>query len=42
MSVRFGIDQLLIEDPSWKNLRIGLLTNDAAKTWDGTLTRRHY
>lgn len=40
MSVRFGIDQLLIEDPSWKNLRIGLLTNDAAKTWDGTLTRK--
>lgn len=40
MSVLFGIDQLLIQFPSWKHLRIGLLTNDAAKTYNGVPSRK--
>jgi uncharacterized protein YbbC (DUF1343 family) len=40
MSVRFGIDQLLLQAPSWKQQRIGMLTNDAAKTWDGIPSRK--
>ncbi len=40
MSIRFGVDQLLNLQPSWKKLRLGMLTNDAAKTWDGILSRK--
>ncbi len=40
MSIRFGVDQLLTLQPSWKKLRLGMLTNDAAKTWDGILSRK--
>ncbi len=40
MYVRFGIDQLLIQNPTWKQQRIGLLTNDAAKTWNGIPSRK--
>jgi uncharacterized protein YbbC (DUF1343 family) len=40
MSVRFGIDHLLLQEPSWKQLRIGMLTNNAAKTWDGIPSRK--
>lgn len=40
MSIRFGIDQLLFQDPSWKHERLGMLTNDAAKTWDGVSSRK--
>jgi uncharacterized protein YbbC (DUF1343 family) len=40
MSSRFGVDQLLTMDPSWKQLRLGMLTNDAATTWDGIPSRK--
>jgi len=40
MSIRFGVDQLLNLQPSWKKLRLGMLTNDAAKTFDGILSRK--
>lgn len=30
MAIRFGVDQIIHENPSWKNASIGLLTNDAA------------
>lgn len=40
MSIRFGIDQLLKLNPTWKKLRIGMLTNDAAKTWNGLPSRK--
>jgi uncharacterized protein YbbC (DUF1343 family) len=32
MAIRFGIDQLIAANPSWKTASIGLLTNDAART----------
>ncbi len=35
----FGIDALLASDPSWKTHRIGLLTNDAARTKNGEKSR---
>ncbi len=34
MAVSFGIDQLLLSPPEWKSQRIGLITNDAATTFD--------
>jgi uncharacterized protein YbbC (DUF1343 family) len=40
MSVSFGIDHLLENPPSWKNERIALLTNDAAKTKNGIISRK--
>ena len=40
MSVRFGVDQLLLSEPAWKGLRLGMLTNDAAKTWNGVPSRK--
>ena len=40
MTIQFGIDQLLTSVPHWKNKRIGLLTNDAAKTNKGVLSRK--
>ena len=39
MSIQFGIDYLLKENPNWKNKRIGFLTNDAAKTNNGISSR---
>jgi len=39
MSTQFGIDILLAQNPSWKKERIGFLTNDAAKTNKGLLSR---
>ena len=30
--IQFGIDQLLLQSPSWKSSRIGLITNHAATT----------
>jgi len=35
----FGIDALLASNPSWKTHRIGLLTNDAARTQNGEKSR---
>jgi uncharacterized protein YbbC (DUF1343 family) len=39
MPIKFGIDVLLSSEPEWKNKRIGMLTNDAAKTNIGILSR---
>jgi uncharacterized protein YbbC (DUF1343 family) len=39
MSLQFGIDILLASSPSWKNNRIGLVTNHAATTKDITPSR---
>lgn len=39
MTLKFGIDTILENPPNWKNRRIGLLTNDAAKTNTGLLSR---
>lgn len=39
MALQFGIDILLTQNPSWKKERIGFLTNDAAKTNAGKLSR---
>ncbi len=39
MPLQFGIDCLLSASPSWKTKRIGLLTNDAAKTRNSILSR---
>lgn len=39
MPVLFGIDNLLMNLPSWKNESIAILTNDAAKTNTGILSR---
>ena len=39
MPIKFGIDVLLSNEPEWKNKRIGMLTNDAAKTNKGILSR---
>lgn len=39
MPIKFGIDILLSNEPEWKNKRIGMLTNDAAKTNKGILSR---
>ena len=40
MPLQFGIDILLKQNPDWKNRPIGLLTNDAAKTNKGILSRQ--
>ena len=40
MSIRFGIDMVISQDPSWKKQRIGMLTNDAARTWNGIPSRK--
>jgi uncharacterized protein YbbC (DUF1343 family) len=39
MPLQFGIDSILSQTPEWKTKRIGLLTNDAAKTSSGVLNR---
>jgi uncharacterized protein YbbC (DUF1343 family) len=39
MPIKFGIDVLLSSEPEWKNKRIGMLTNDAAKTSNGIESR---
>ena len=40
MQVKFGIDVIIASAPNWKTKRIGLLTNDAAKTNTGVLSRK--
>jgi len=40
MNLQLGIDKILANGPAWKNKRIGLLTNDAAKTSNGIPTRQ--
>lgn len=40
MPLKFGIDIIITSAPSWKTKRIGLLTNDAAKTNTGVLSRK--
>jgi hypothetical protein len=32
MAIRFGVDQIILNNPSWKTSSIGFLTNDAART----------
>jgi uncharacterized protein YbbC (DUF1343 family) len=39
MPLQFGIDTILKLNPDWKTKRIGMLTNDAAKTTTGILSR---
>ncbi len=39
MPLQFGIDRILLQNPDWKSKRIAFLTNDAAKTNDGKLSR---
>ena len=39
MPLHFGIDVILKNAPVWKNERIALLTNDAARTTKGVLSR---
>ena len=38
--VYFGIDQLLLSNPSWKHQRIALVTNEAATTYNGIASRK--
>lgn len=40
MAVRFGIDELLVSAPIWKKQRIGLITNEAARTCHGVQSRK--
>jgi uncharacterized protein YbbC (DUF1343 family) len=40
MPLQFGVDVLLKQDPTWKHERIAFLTNDAAKTKNGILSRK--
>ncbi len=40
MAIRFGIDQVISQNPIWKKQRIGFLTNDAAKTHLGITSRQ--
>ena len=40
MSLQFGIDIIIKQEPDWKTKRIGFLTNDAAKTNSGILSRK--
>ena len=40
MPLHFGIDVILKNEPDWKKLRIGMLTNDAAKTKTGVNSRK--
>ena len=39
MPIQFGIDIVLKNKPDWKSKRIGMLTNDAAKTNTGIISR---
>lgn len=39
MQIQFGVDLILKNNPDWKSKRIGMLTNDAAKTNTGLLSR---
>lgn len=39
MPLQFGIDIVLKNLPHWKDMRIGMLTNDAAKTNKGIISR---
>jgi len=39
MPLQFGIDIVLKNLPHWKDMRIGILTNDAAKTNKGVISR---
>jgi uncharacterized protein YbbC (DUF1343 family) len=39
MAIRFGVDQIILNNPSWKTSSIGFLTNDAARTFDQTHSR---
>jgi uncharacterized protein YbbC (DUF1343 family) len=39
MALHFGIDILLQQDPIWKKNRIAMLTNDAARTTNGIISR---
>ena len=38
--LQFGIDHLLQLNPSWKQSRIGMITNEAARTRDGIASRK--
>jgi uncharacterized protein YbbC (DUF1343 family) len=38
--MQFGIDIILQNEPNWKMERIGILTNDAAKTNSGIISRK--
>jgi uncharacterized protein YbbC (DUF1343 family) len=38
--LQFGIDHLLQLNPAWKQSRIGMITNEAARTRDGIASRR--
>lgn len=38
--LQFGIDQVLQQNPNWKQLRIGMITNEAAQTRDGIASRK--
>ena len=40
MPLQFGIDVILKDSPDWKSQRIGMLTNDAAKTKTGIISRK--
>lgn len=40
MPLQFGIDVILKDSPDWKSKRIGMLTNDAAKTKTGINSRK--
>ena len=40
MDLQFGVDAIIEANPSWKTKRIGLLTNDAARTNKGLLSRQ--
>lgn len=40
MPLQFGIDVIIKNEPNWKKLRIGMLTNDAAKTKTGINSRK--
>ena len=40
MSLQFGVDSIILSEPNWKNNRIGFLTNDAAFTNTGKLSRQ--
>ena len=40
MQLQFGVDVIIETNPSWKTKRIGLLTNDAARTNKGQFSRQ--
>ncbi|MGI9137964.1 MAG: exo-beta-N-acetylmuramidase NamZ domain-containing protein, partial [Sediminibacterium sp.] len=40
MILKFGIDNIITQSPSWKKKRIALLTNDAAKTNNSVPSRK--